>query len=139
MLPRGSELLSAPVGPELAVCRFTTTADVRLNPISLSHMQKTVDTKGKATVTLRFTLEPGAQLKNLALSPLRLYLHAEMPTALMLHEFLTRRVASVRISAGDTAACDVDPKTAVSAGGMSLAESILPQNPARFLRVFAAA
>jgi type VI secretion system protein ImpG len=133
VLPRGSELLSAPVGPELAVCRFTTTADVRLSPLALDRIQKTVDTKGKATIAFHFSLEQGAQLKNLSLTPLRLYLHAEMPTALMLHEFLTRHAVSVKITAADgVATCDVDPKAAVSACGMSPAESILPANPRDF-------
>src|SRR5664279_5530733 len=53
-LPRGSELLTSSVGPESCICKFTTTADVRLNPISLSHVVKTVDTKGKASLAFHF-------------------------------------------------------------------------------------
>jgi type VI secretion system protein ImpG len=133
VLPRGSELLSAGVGPESAVCRFTTTSDVRLNPVSLSSVRKTVDKKGKATLAFRFDLDRGVQLSKLALSPLRLYLHAEMPTALMLHEFLTRRVAAVKITADDDAiACDVDRASAVAPCGLSAGESILPQDPGVF-------
>jgi type VI secretion system protein ImpG len=133
VLPRGSELLSAGVGTEGAICRFTTTAPVRLNPLSLALVKKTADTKGKGTLTFRFNLDPGAQLSKLTLSPLRVYLHAEMPIAYMLHEFLTRRVVSARILAGDGAiACDVDPSHAVSPCGLSSEESILPQTPRVF-------
>jgi type VI secretion system protein ImpG len=139
VLPRGSELLSSPVGPELAICKFTTTSDVRLNPISLSNVVKTVDTKGKATLTFKFQLDPGVQMKNLTLSPLRIYLHAEMPAALMLHEYLSRHVASARIVAGDNVLagdnalfCDVDPAAAVSPCGMAESESIQPQSKRSF-------
>jgi type VI secretion system protein ImpG len=133
VLPRGSELLSSPVGPELAICKFTTTSDVRLNPLSLSNVVKTVDTKGKASLAFHFKLDPGVQLKNLTLSPLRVYLHAEMPSALMLHEFLSRLVTAARITAGDNVlSCDVDPAGAVTPCGMAENESILPQNSRSF-------
>jgi type VI secretion system protein ImpG len=51
----------------------------------------------------------------------------------MLHEFLTRRVAAVRITAGDNAAsCDVDAARAVSPCGLSDAESIVPRSSRAF-------
>ncbi len=128
VLPRGSELLSGAVGAESAICRFTTTSDVRLNPISLAEVRKTVDTRGKATLHLRFDLDRGIQLSKLSLSPLRLYLHAEMPTALMLHEFLTRHVVGARIEAADNqGVCDVPAPIAVSPCGLTDGESLTPR------------
>lgn len=128
VLPRGSELLSGSVGPESAICHFTTTTDVRLSPITLSDVRKTVDNRGKATLQFCFELDRGAQLPKLALSPLRLYLHAEIPTALMLHEFLTRHVASARIDAGDNlGTVTVPAETAVTPCGLSDAESLGPR------------
>ena len=56
VLPRGSEVLSNPVGPEHAICRFTTTADVRLAPVTLDSIEKSVDTKGKASLAFHFQL-----------------------------------------------------------------------------------
>jgi|WetSurMetagenome_2_1015567.scaffolds.fasta_scaffold00977_13 type VI secretion system protein ImpG len=133
VLPRGSELLSGNVGVESAVCRFTTTADVRLSPLSLGSVVKKVDTKGKASLEFRFDLDRGAQLSKLALSPLRLYLHAEMPTALMLHEFLTRRVASARIATPDGAlSCDAGGASAVTPCGLSDEECIVPRSSRAF-------
>ncbi|HMD68167.1 MAG TPA: type VI secretion system baseplate subunit TssF, partial [Chitinivibrionales bacterium] len=66
VLPRGSELLSGSVGAEGAVCRFTTTSDVRLSPVSLAAVAKAVDTKGKASLEFRFDLDRGAALPKLA-------------------------------------------------------------------------
>jgi len=70
------------VGTEGAICRFTTTADVRLSPVSLAAVTKTVDTKGRAALEFRFDLDRGVALSKLALSPLRLYLHAKCPPRL---------------------------------------------------------
>jgi type VI secretion system protein ImpG len=127
ILPRGSELLSNQVGAERAICKFSTTADVRLNPITLEKIDKSVNSKGNAQLTFRFLIGPGVQWKNLKLAPLRLYLHAEMPTAFMLYDFLIGRVISCRIECGNNQfSCDVDPAGAVSSCGFSPEESIVP-------------
>jgi type VI secretion system protein ImpG len=133
VLPRGSELLSNQVGQEHAICKFTTTADVRLNPIMLEKIEKSVTPAGKAQLKFHFVLGPGAQWKNLAINPIRLYLHAEMPTALMLYDFLNGRVASCRIICGsDQYSCDVDPSKAVSPCGFSAEESLIPLSSRSF-------
>ena len=133
VLPRGSELLSNPVGPEHAVCRFTTTADVRLAPVTLDSIEKSVDTKGKASLSFNFKLGPGVQWKNLSLGPIRLYLHAEPPTALMLHEYLTARVRSCKIIFGPTGGVlDIDPERAVTPSGLCADESLVPQDSRSF-------
>jgi type VI secretion system protein ImpG len=133
VLSRGAELLSAPVGKELAICKFTTMSDLRLSPIFLDNVVKSVDTKNKATLTFHFSLDTGVVLSKLSLSPLRVYLHAEMPTALMLHEFLTRNVASARIVAGDNVvSCNVGAETAVTPCGLSRDDSVLPHSNRSF-------
>jgi type VI secretion system protein ImpG len=133
VLPRGSEILSGQVGAEHAICRFTTTSEVRLNPITLDKIEKSVDTKGRAKLNFHFVLGPGVQWKNLAIGPLRLYLHAEMPTALMLYDFLTGRVGSCTIAAGDGKySCDINPTAAVTPGGFSGEESLTPLSSRAF-------
>ena len=133
VLPRGSEILSNPVGPEHAICRFTTTADVRLAPITLDSIEKSVDTKGKASLAFHFQLGPGVQWKNLSPGPIRLYLHAEPPTALMLYEFLTTRVRSCKITLGASGnVLDIDPDSAVTPSGFSADESLVPQDSRSF-------
>jgi len=132
-LPRGSELLSNPVGQERAICKFTTTAAVRLNPVTLERVEKSTGTAGKANLTLHFQLGPGAQWKNLNLSPLRLYLHAELPTALMLYDFLTARVRSCRVVCGDNVSqAHIDPAAAITPGGFLPEESVLPLDSRSF-------
>jgi type VI secretion system protein ImpG len=126
MLPRGSELLSGAVGAEHAVCKFTTTSDVRLNPITFEKLEKTVSPGGKARLIFHFQLGPGAQWKNLKIGPMRFYLHAEQPTALMLYDYLTSKVTACRIECGGMFSADVDPQEAVTPTGFLTEEAILP-------------
>ena len=132
-LKRGAEILSNPVGAESAICRFITTQTVRLNPIGLAGLERAVDTKGRETLTLRFHLEASIDWYKLSLFPLRLFLHCEMPTALVLHHYLTRRIVSARLELGDGVyGEDLDPGSAVTAGGLSPEESLLPHDSRAF-------
>jgi type VI secretion system protein ImpG len=133
VLPRGAELLSNPVGTERAVCKFTTTAEVRLNPVTLERVEKSVATTGKAQLAFHFELEGSAQWKNLALSPLRLYLHAEAPIALMLYDYCIARVRGCRIVCAESGvAVDIDPSMAVTPCGFSREDSLLPLDSRSF-------
>jgi type VI secretion system protein ImpG len=133
VLPRGSELLSGPVGPEHTVCRFTTTFDVRLAPITLASVEKTVDKRGKASLHFTFQLGPGVKWKNMSLGPIRLYLHAEQPTALMLYEYLTSRVQSSKFTLGAGGPfVEVNPQTSVTPCGFFPDESLVPQDSRSF-------
>ena len=133
VLPKGSELLTNAVGPEAVVCKFITTQDVNLNPISLHNMEKKVDTKGRGILTLNFIVDNGVKLQNLNLDPLRIYIHGETPTALAVHELFIHHVikAEVNIDNGK-AIFEVNRTKAVSAGGFKEVESLLPGDPRSF-------
>lgn len=132
-LQRGVEVLSNPVGAESAICRFITTQTVRLNPIELVALERAVDTKGRETLTFRFQLEASIDWYKLSLFPIRLFLHSEMPTALLLHQYLTRRVVSARLDVNDGVYTEqLDPDSAVTPGGLSPEESLLPHDSRAF-------
>jgi type VI secretion system protein ImpG len=130
MLSRGTELLSKPVGADNVICTFSTTQPLALNPVSLVGVEKQVTTRRKGSLTFTFRLEEGITWPKVRLEPLRLYLHAEMPVALALHELLTRHVLSSRISFSDSSGASleatIEGQAAVSAGGFSPDESLLP-------------
>jgi type VI secretion system protein ImpG len=98
VLERGTEVRSAPVGPRNLRCRFQTTRDVRLQPLRLDDVALRYDRDNTSAVRLRFTLDRGADLEALDLSRLRLYFHAEAPTASTMHLYFTRRVTRVALS-----------------------------------------
>jgi type VI secretion system protein ImpG len=133
VLPRGTELLSNAAGPESVICRFATTQEIRFNPVNLVSVEKKVDTRRKSSLSFNFALETGADLRKLKLSPLRLYLHAEQPTALMLLEFLTRHTAAVEIGFDNGRVVQSIPcDGAVRGGGLTIEESLLPNQAASF-------
>jgi len=131
-IPRGTEILTEPAGPEAAICRFTTTQDVRMHPLALANVEKSADTRGRASLSFRLVIDEAVQWQKLQLSPLRLYLHAEMPTALMLHEFCTSRCVSARITVNNGDTVDLDPAQATAPGGLVPEESLLPRDSRTF-------
>lgn len=133
ILPRGSELLSNPVGPDAVICKFITTHDVRMSPIALASLDKEVDTRGKAALTFNFEIDSGVKWQNLNLDPLRLYLHAELPTALALHQLLLRHIVSATVTLdGNRAVTPINPATLATAGGFGPNESLLPGDSRAF-------
>lgn len=133
ILPRGSEVLSVPAGPESAVCRFVTTQDVQVSPVQLLKIEREVTTRGQEVLSFHFALETGAVWKSCAFRHLRLYLHAELPTALMLHEFLTTAVAQAKIIVNNGQyAAELDPAGAITPGGLTQDNSLLPQDQRAF-------
>ncbi|MCX7727005.1 MAG: type VI secretion system baseplate subunit TssF [Chitinispirillaceae bacterium] len=129
ILPRGTELLSNPVGPDAVTCKFITTSDILLNPINLTTLRKSVDTKGNASIGLDFEIDNGVKWNKLNFNPLRIYLHAEMPTALALYELLMRNVikAEIVIDKGRYKA-ELDASKLVSPVGFSEKESLFVED-----------
>ena len=97
VLERGLEVRSEPVGAEDVSCRFTTTQDVRVQPLELTEAALNDAGGGASSVRLRFEVDRGVDLPALTLSPLRLYFHADAATASTMHRFFTRHVSHVEI------------------------------------------
>jgi len=132
-LPRGSEVVSNPAGPESVVCRFITTQDVVLNPVNLTAVKKETDAKGNDCISFHFQLESHASWSKCSFKALRLYLHAELPTALMLHENLTTSVVSARIVVNNGQyTADIDPQGSIRAAALTPDCALLPQEPRSF-------
>jgi type VI secretion system protein ImpG len=134
VLPRGSELLSNPVGPDAVICKFITTSDILLNPLSLLSLDKSVDSRGNASLTFNFEIDGGVKWQGLSFKPLRMYIHAELPTALALHQLLLRNIVKAEVILDDGhSRAFIDPSEVVSPGGFSKDETLL-QGDARAFR-----
>jgi type VI secretion system protein ImpG len=125
VFPVGTEVQSVPAGEEATVCRFRTTHDVLLNPIKLSESTLSWPSDGTTTVTLRFTIDRGAEYNKLRFNPLRLYFHAEDSIASMMHLFFSRHVRKVMISAGNSQ-CELDGPICARPAGLSTDDALLP-------------
>jgi len=133
ILRNGAELLSEPAGPEKTICRFTTTHDMAMHPVSLQKIDRSIDTKNRETLTFHFTIAQGVTWERLKLNPLRIFFHAEIPTALVLHRFFTRQVigSSIAIDNGRKT-WSIEPQEAVTAAGFKKEESLLPHDSRSF-------
>ena len=132
-LARGSEVRSLPVGEENTVCRFTTTQEVRLQPLRLVDVTLAWPTEGTTTATLRFRLDRGIAYSRLVPSPLRLYFHADPSVASLMHLFFTRHVERLTlrgVGGGDTQT--LHGQRWVAAAGLSEADALLPASPGSF-------
>ncbi|KAB8313492.1 type VI secretion system baseplate subunit TssF [Erwinia endophytica] len=94
-VPAGLEVYSRPVGPKNTVCRYRTTRDMMLSPLSVSGVSMTTEPDGRSRLVMRFACSEQADWSQGSLRRLSLYLAAEAPVSSHLHLMLTRRQAAM--------------------------------------------
>lgn len=132
ILPARSEIMSGPVGQNSAICKFTTTQNVIINPMILHKVVRETDTNGHHIVSFIFNLDSSIEWHKYNLQKIRLFIHAEMPTALSVHRLLTREVKKIDIQLSEENGWySIDPRNGVVPAGFESEESLLPKiNPA---------
>lgn len=134
-LKRGTGLLSGPVGEESVRCRFETSVPVHLHPLRLTDASVTWSGNQTSAAHLRFELDRGVALQDLDLKerPLRLYFHADTPTASAMHLYCTRHVRGIRLRSIDPEiTVDLRGPEWVTPGGIDASEGLLPYGPQSF-------
>jgi type VI secretion system protein ImpG len=131
-IPRQTLVQSGRVGVERAVCTFSTTQKVMIAPLQIDNVETGDIGMGKSFLKFRFSMVKATAGVVRQLSTLRLYLHAEMPTAMMLHEYLTRRVVAVSIEGRSGKSITLDALTAVLPAGFAANETLLPDEEGHF-------
>ncbi|QLK60072.1 type VI secretion system baseplate subunit TssF [Enterobacteriaceae bacterium Kacie_13] len=94
-VPAGLEVTSRPIGPKNTVCRYRTTRDMMLNPLSISGVTMTTEPDGRSRLAIRFACSGQADWSQADLGRLSLYLAADAPVSSQLHMMLTRRQAAL--------------------------------------------
>ncbi len=89
VIAQGFEVLSQPIGPQRTQCRYTTTQDVSLLPLSLEAVRVAHEPDGRSVLRLRFACGDLTDCGPIDLSRLPLYLNADAPMASALHKALT--------------------------------------------------
>ncbi len=87
------EVISQPVGPEGTRCRYRTTRDLQLQPLTLSHASLTMEPDGQHIIRLRFCCSLLANWQWVDLSCLSVYLNGGAPLASALLLALTHQVS----------------------------------------------
>lgn len=136
VLQRGTEISSAPVGSEHVACRFETTEDVIIRPLSLESASLSLEADTTHSVALRFRVNSGARIEPEALESVRLFFRADAGVASTMHLFFTRHVERVSIHSDDAS----EPASSVTlsgqkwirAGGFGPDEGLLPYSEYTF-------
>jgi len=89
LIAAGQEVLSQPIGPQRTQCRYTTTQDLRLQPIELQSLRLAHEADGRSILRLRFACATAIDWSQIDLSRLPMYLNADAPLASALHQALT--------------------------------------------------
>lgn len=126
VLERGLEVCSEPVGDDEVSCRFTTTQDVRLQPLRLSDATLRLSTGERSSVQLRFDLDRGIDIQDLTLSPLRLYFQADASTASTMHLFCTRHVSRVEVGSASGRTTTLKGQKWVQPAGLQAEQGLFP-------------
>lgn len=131
VIPAGLEVYSRPVGPKHTVCRYRTTHDVMLNPLSVSGVTMTTEPDGRSVLRIRFACSTQADWSHADLSQLSLYLGAEPLVSSQLHLMLTKRQAALYMRLpGQTDRIRLDGY--FSPGGFDEEEGLWPKGDTAF-------
>lgn len=97
LITAGLNVLSEPIGLSKTECKYRTTQDVLVQPVSLTQAKVSVQADGRSVITLRIELSQLADKAQLDLSRLRLYLNADAPIASALYYSLTQQIAAMHL------------------------------------------
>ncbi len=125
IVPRGTIVLSNPVGPELQVCRFQTTRDTQVLPIKLQRAEATHHSIHGDGIALDLEVDKGAEIDALTDFELPIHLHGEKALAWMLHLYLTEKVSRLACEVGGVE-FHLGGQEKVVPGGFGDGESLLP-------------
>jgi type VI secretion system protein ImpG len=126
-LPRGTSVYSVPVGREGISCRFTTTSDVRLNPITVEEAKLERTAQGRHVIRVKLTVDRGVDPRTLELDPLPIALHGDPTLTATLFLHLTWHLERVRLrETGGQSAIPIDLPDPVRPAGFGDQEALLP-------------
>lgn len=130
-IPANFEVLSQPIGPKNTVCRYRTTRELTLNPLTLSHANVTTEPDGRSVIRLRFSCSELIDWSQLDLHKLDFYLSGDIPTTNALHLALTKQVSKLYLRIPGSV--DRIPLSAYfSPGGFSEEDQLWPKGESAF-------
>jgi type VI secretion system protein ImpG len=128
IIRKGTMMFTAP-DPEFGVnCRFLTTHDVVMNPVALDNVEFETEASGKDTLTLAFKIDPGIRPESLQMSPLRLYIHDDLASALRIRKSFLRDVEEVVVRDEQGRTARLIPEDTFVEGGFGEGDDLIPRS-----------
>jgi len=126
-LPRGTPLFTDPDPATGVNCRFATTREVRVNPISIAGAETAASADGKDVLTINFKLDKGIRPEALHLSPVRIFINDELPAALHIRKMLLRHAEEVILSDDAGRSKTLPPRDVFAEGGFGEEDGLFPE------------
>ena len=124
-IARGTELAATPL--ESTACRFRTTADVDLLPLTLQDALLDMSTPSAPTIRVQFQTHEAGRVAVFHADGLRLFLHADPDLSAMLFLWLLRHCKSVSVRGQSAGAKGIElGRNAVRAVGFNPECALLP-------------
>jgi type VI secretion system protein ImpG len=100
---------------------------VNVNPFSLDKVEISGGIAGKDILTFVFKLDPGIRPDALRLSPMRVYIHDDLPSALLIRKLLLCNVEGAVIRDDRGQSLSIDPRDMFTEGGFGEGDSLFPE------------
>ncbi|MDR0330976.1 MAG: type VI secretion system baseplate subunit TssF [Chitinispirillales bacterium] len=124
---KGTAMYADPDPSTGVCCRFASTQDVRVNPISVASAEAEVSAGGKDALTLTFKLEQGMRRESLSLSPIRVFINDDLPAALLLRKMLLCNAEEVVLRDDCGRSKKLPPQDVFVEGGFGEGEGLFPE------------
>ena len=131
VVKRGTLFLSQPVGPSQTLCRFQSSRDVTVRPMTLLAASLIHHTQLGDGVEMHFSFDASAEVQHMDMDNVDMQVHGERAFAWWLHGFLTQKVSQVFLEA-DGKSIALGGQECVQPGGFEGEEALLPGNDSSF-------
>jgi type VI secretion system protein ImpG len=126
-IARGTPLFADPDPATGVSCRFATTRETRVSPISVREVYSAPSGDGKDALTITFKLDKGIRPETLDLSPVRLFINDDLPAALHIRKMLLRHAEEAVLSDDAGRSKTLPPQDLFAEGGFGEEDSLFPE------------
>jgi type VI secretion system protein ImpG len=128
IIRKGTDMYTPPDPSTGAACRFSTAWDVNVNPLSLDKVEISANTAGKDVLTLTFKLDPGIRPDTLRLSRTRVYIHDDLPSALLIRKLLLCNAEGIALRDDRGQSVSLNPRDTLTEGGFGEDDGLFPES-----------
>lgn len=97
-IDRGVQLDSVPI--EGTVCKFRTSSEVTLNPISVNYIQA-IEKNNRTVLEVKFSLDAQMTCEQLEIAMLQLFFYGDMQSSFSLYQYMFRYLSEVTVFGED--------------------------------------